>query len=371
MSDASRGAVAVRALGWIAVAALGLFLPVFLPDNWLQVGALSFAAAIGAAGLMLLFGRAGQLSLGHSFFLATGAYGYIWLASPSTEDYWGLGLPSAAAIPLAVVLAALAGLLLSSITSRLTGLGLGLATLSLVFIGVWLLTSLEPLTGAYQGRSVPALVIGPFSSSGSDLAIAGLPISRTVFLWYLTLSLLLLVVLFTRQLLASRIGRAFTAIRDAPIPAAALGVEVARFRVSAFVLSSAYAGLAGVLLAVILQRVVPSNWGLALTMSYLAMVVIGGLRSVGGAVLGAAFVTVEPPLLQSYGQYIPGVGAEGAGSGIGPAVAAQLAYGALVVVVLLFRPSGLVTLLDPVRSFLIRLFDGRPRRREAVSATNP
>ncbi len=347
-----------------AVALLGLVLPGILDPYWTQLGALIFAASIGAIGLMLLFGRVGQLSFGHSFFLAVGAYSYVWIASPGNDGTgWGLGLPSLLAIPLSMAIAGVAGLILSPIASRVKGLTLGLATLSLVFIGVWLLNTLEPLTGGYNGRNAPVLRIGAFSSAGSDLAVLGVPIGSAQFLWYVTLILLAAVSAFTVTLLRGRVGRAFTAIRDAEVHAAALGVDVVRYRAIAFTISSAYAGLAGVLLAIIIQRLTPSYWGLSLTLSYLAMIVIGGLRSVGGAVLGAVVVIGLPAVLQKYGYAIPGVGSEG-GPGLGPAVVAQVVYGLIVIIVLIFAPEGLVQILT-------RLVPARWRRPRATGAATP
>ncbi|HWH26681.1 MAG TPA: branched-chain amino acid ABC transporter permease [Pseudolysinimonas sp.] len=351
-----------RTVRWIIVGALaviGIVLPAFLEDFWLQLGALVFTASIGAIGLMLLFGRVGQLSLGHPFFLGIGAYSYVWLASPSGDDSrWGLGLPSLLAIPLAVIIAAVVGVALSPLAARLKGLSLGLATLSLIFIGVWLFYTLEPLTGGFNGRGAPALQIGPLSSTGSNLAIAGMPLGGPQFLWYVALILLVAVSAFTVALLKGRVGRAFTAIRDAEVHAAALGVNVGHYRAIAFAISSAYAGLAGSLLAIIIQLVTPDYWGLALSLSYLAMVVIGGMRSVAGAILGALFVMALPAILQRFGGDIPGVGSVG-GGGIGPAVVAQIIYGVVVIVVLIFEPQGLVRIIG-------RLVPKRWRRVDAA-----
>lgn len=359
MSEASKSTTGrmLRLVALTVAVALGLVLPAFMEGFWLQLGAVAFSAAIGAIGLTLLFGRVGQLSLGHPFFLAAGAYTYVWVVSPADGPGWGLGLPGLLGLPLAAVVAGLVGLALSPIAARLKGLSLGLATLALIFIGIWLLYTLEPLTGGYNGRNAPPLVLGPFSSAGSSLAVLGVPIGRPQFLWYVTLIILAGVAAFTLTLLRGRVGRAFTAIRDAEVHAAALGVEVGRWRGAAFTISSAYAGLAGALLAITVQRVVPDYWGLALSLGYLAMVVIGGLGSVGGAVLGAVFVTALPAVLQRYGDAIPGIGTAG-GDGLGPAVVAQLIYGAAVVAVLIFEPRGLIALGRRLAAF--RTSSGRP-----------
>lgn len=372
MSDGQR-AGRVPASTWVvrlAVAAVAVLLPALLTDYWVELGALVFASAIGAVGLMLLFGRVGQLSLGHPFFLAIGAYGYVWLASPPGEESLGVGVPSLLAVCLATLLAAIAGLVLSPIASRLKGLSLGLATLALVYIGAWLLYTLESLTGGYNGRSVPVLRVGDFTSAGSNLAVLGLPIGRAEFLWYLSVALLTVVGVFTTRLLRSRVGRAFSAVKDAEVQAAALGVEVARYRAIAFALSSAYAGLAGALLAVIIQFVVPDYWGLTLSLSYLAMVVIGGMRSVSGAVLGAVFVTMLPAMLQRYGDTIPFVGGAG-GDGLGAAVVAQLVYGGVLVAVLLFEPEGLTRIAARLSAHTVRSSPPEAEPEDAAVAARP
>src|SRR5690606_7939929 len=127
---------------------------------------------------------------------------------------------------------------------------LGLATLSLVFIGLWLEYTLEGVTGGINGRTAPPLEIGPLSSTGSNVAILGVPMGSEQFLWYLTAILLAIVATFTVSLLKGRVGRAFTAVRDAEMHAGALGVEVGFYRSVAFMISSAYAGLGGALLVI-------------------------------------------------------------------------------------------------------------------------
>lgn len=333
-----------RRLAWAILALLGLVLPWVLQSFWVQLGTLIFATAIGAIGLMLLFGRVGQLSLGHPFFLAIGAYSYILVASPGSAGHWGLGWPSIIGLPAAAALAALGGLLVSPIASRVRGLSLGLATLALTFIGEWILTTFNSLGGGYIGRMVPALHIGPFSSSpGSQVVVAGLAVGAAEFLWYVTFIVLVLVSIFTANLLKGRVGRAFTAIRDAEIHARTLGVEVTRYRAIAFVISSAYAGLAGALYVVIIRYVVPNYWGLELALSYLAMIVIGGMRSISGAILGAAFVTALPALLQHYGHAIPFFDSPTA-----PSVLSHVLYGVIVVVILIFEPLGLVRIVERI-----------------------
>ncbi|WP_202501215.1 branched-chain amino acid ABC transporter permease [Streptomyces sp. SID5785] len=324
-------------------ALLLLALPFYLDRFWLQAGLFAMAAAIGATGLNLLTGATGQLSMGHAFFLAVGAYGYCAFAGAPSGDTDGLGLPGWLAAVLAVLLAGAAGGLFSPIAGRLKGAYLGIATLALIFIGQHVLFNAEGLTGGANGRDVPVLSLFGLRFDDSELTVASVPFGAAEKLWYLGLVLILGCALFARGVLRGRPGRAMNAIRDHRIAAGVLGVPVARYRAGVFVLSSMYAGLAGVLLALVFQRTVPDYFGMVLSLEYLAMIVIGGLGSVAGAVVGAAFVSLLPQLLTRYSDSLPLVSAPGTG-GVAPGEAARYLYGAAVVAAVLFLPGGLVQL---------------------------
>ncbi|MFC9977992.1 branched-chain amino acid ABC transporter permease [Spirillospora sp. NPDC127200] len=331
---------------WIAGAVGLVVLPFYAGAFWLQAGLFAMAAAIGAIGLNVLTGAAGQLSMGHAFFLAVGAYSYVWMA--------GEGLPTALSALAAVTLTAVAGGLCAPLAGRLKGASLGIATLALVFIGQHVLFRAGSVTGGANGREVPPLEVAGlrFADSPEPMLVLGVPFGGMELLWYLALVLLAGSAWFARGVLRSRPGRAFNTLRDHEIAAGALGVPVARHRATAFVLSSMYAGLAGVLLALVFQRTVPEYFGLALALDYLAMIVIGGLGTVSGAVAGAVFVSLLPALLTRFGDALPLV-AEPGGDGLSPAEAARVLYGAVFVAVLLFLPGGLHGLaarLSPFRS---------------------
>ncbi|MEV7140681.1 branched-chain amino acid ABC transporter permease [Streptomyces tauricus] len=326
---------------WAAGALLLLVLPFYLDRFWLQAGLFAMAAAIGAIGLNLLTGSTGQLSMGHAFFLAVGAYGYCVFAADGGDGLTGFGLPSWLAAVLAVLVAGLAGGLFSPIAGRLRGAYLGIATLALIFIGQHVLFNAKDLTGGFNGRDVPPLSLFGLTFDDSELLVANVPFGSAEKLWYAALVLLLGCALFARGVLRGRPGRAMNAIRDHRIAAGVMGVPVARYRAAVFVLSSMYAGLAGVLLALVFQRTVPDYFGITLSLEYLAMIVIGGLGSVSGAVIGAVFVSVLPQLLTRYSDALPLVSAPGTG-GIAPGEASRYLYGAAIVVVVLFLPGGLV-----------------------------
>lgn len=324
-----------------------LALPFYLDRFWLQAGLFAMAAAIGAIGINLLTGATGQLSMGHAFFLAVGAYSYCVFAADGSgagsggDGLTGLGLPTWLAVVLATLVAGAAGGLFSPIAGRLRGPYLGIATIALIFIGQHVLFNARDLTGGFNGRDVPPLSLFGLTFDDRELIVANVPFGSAEKLWYAGLVLLIGCALFARGILRGRPGRAMNAIRDHRIAAGVIGVPVARYRAGVFVLSSMYAGLAGVLLALVFQRTVPDYFGITLSLEYLAMIVIGGLGSVSGAVVGAVFVSLLPQLLTRYSDALPLVSAPGTG-GIAPGEASRYLYGAAVVAVVLFLPGGLV-----------------------------
>ncbi|AMW08317.1 branched-chain amino acid ABC transporter permease [Streptomyces qaidamensis] len=349
MSERLPRARAIRLGRTLAAVAVLCALPFYLDAFWLRIGLFSMAAAVGAVGLGLLSGTAGQLSLGHAFFLAVGAYGYVWLAGEP-----GPGLPTAVAAVLAVLLAGAAGGLFSPVAGRVRGIYLGVATLALVFLGHHVLLTADSVTGGFNGRSVPPLELGGFSfSTNSELTLLGVPFGAEERLWYLGLALFAVTWFTARGILRGRPGRALVALRDSETAAAVMGVNVSRYRSAAFVVSSMYAGLAGVLLALSFRRVVPDYFGLVLSVDYLAMIVIGGLGSVAGATAGAVFVTALPLLMTRYADQLPLVAAPGTTDGtVGPTEAARYLYGAAIVLILLFAPDGLHGLARRLRARL-------------------
>jgi branched-chain amino acid transport system permease protein len=341
-----------------------LAIPLYVSEFWLLTGMFVMSAIVGAIGLNLLVGTAGQLSLAHAFFVAVGAYGYAFFAGTATGIGGGVrvsgaGLPPVIAAVLAVMLAGAAGLAFSPIAMRLRGIYLGVASLSLVFLGSHLLDNLTPVTGGFYGRTIPPFEVFGFSLSSATPAVAvfGIPLGAKERLWYFGLLVVTAAYLFARNLLRGRTGRALSAVRDGEVSAAVIGVDVRRHKAAAFVVSSMYAGVAGVLVGLAFQRVVPEYFGLLLSINFLAMVVIGGLGSVGGAALGAAFVTALPLLLTHYSDRLPLLAEPGSG-GIDAAIAGRFAYGLAVIAVIVIDPSGLASIVRRIRTRATR----RPAR---------
>jgi branched-chain amino acid transport system permease protein len=328
---------------------VAFLLPFYLEAFWLQTGLFAMAAAIGAIGLTILTGTTGQLSLAHAFFAAVGAYGYCYFAGGDglgVSGATGLSLPPIIAMVLAVALSGLAGALYSPISGRLRGIYLGIASIGLVFIGQHILFNAADVTGGFNGRDAAPFSIAGFSFSNTDpdLTIAGVPFESLERLWYLGLLLLALSYMYGRRLVDGRPGRALETVRDSEVAAAVMGVNVTRYKAAAFTVSSMYAGLSGVLLALVFNRIVPETFGLNLSVEFLAKIVIGGLGSVRGAVLGGIFVSMLPKILDKYSDSLPFLAAPGSGGGIEPGMAARFAFGAAIVAVLLFAPGGIGSL---------------------------
>ncbi|NBM18567.1 branched-chain amino acid ABC transporter permease [Streptomyces sp. GC420] len=337
---------ALRAAGLAALLAVPFYFEAF----WLQLGLFVYATAVAALGLTLLLGQAGMLSMGHAFFIALGAYGYTYLASPAGEDRVGLGLPPLLALVLAVALTGVAGLLFSPVAARLRGIYLGIASLGLVFVGQHVLVGAEPLTGGVNGRDVPGFALFGFAFEdvpGLTTYVLGVPFGREERLWYLALAVLLLAVVCFRLLVRGRVGRALRGVRDHEVAAAAMGVNVVRYKAYAFLASSMFAGLGGVLLALAFRRIIPDTFGVIMSVEYLAIIVIGGLGSAGGAVFGALFVASLPAVLERYVSQLQGSGAES--GGLTSAVLAKFVYGAAVVLIIVFEPGGGSALRDRLR----------------------
>ena len=352
--SAPRAARLVKLVVGLAVLVLLLVLPLYVEEFWLRTGFAVFGAIIGAVGLNLLVGTTGQLSLAHAFFLAVGAVTYTYTSGEpggTANQYGGLGWSPLLGMVLGVLAAGLAGVLFSPIAARLRGIYLGIASLGLVFIGDHVLNTWSSVTGGFNGRLVPPFSMFGFSFGGNDsppLAVLGVPFGQAERVWYLGLALCIGACWFAANLLRSRPGRALQTLRDSEVAASVMGVDVRDYKAKAFLVSSMYAGLAGVLYALSIGSVAPESFGLTLSVQFLAMIVLGGLGSVWGSVLGATFVSALPLVFQQYAGSLPFIVDPGE-PGIGASQAAAFLYGAAIVLVVLFEPGGLVGLARRLR----------------------
>jgi branched-chain amino acid transport system permease protein len=333
---------------WLALALVALaLLPLQLPRDLLILAATAFLAAIGALGLNLATGYAGQVSLGHAFFLGVGAYTAAALSGdPADERVLGLGLDMVIWLPAAGLLAALLGALVAPLAVRLQGLYLAFVTLGLVALGEHLFRNWDRLTGGVGvGRPAAVLRLGGFRfDRGGE--IFGVAVSREQRTYYLALMLCVVMTLAAKNLARSRVGRAFAAVRDRDLAAEMMGVPLARTKLVAFAVSSFYAGVAGAVLYSVTGSVEPSGFNLFLSIHYIAMVLIGGAGTIAGSLMGAACVVLLPRLLDGV------LTLTGAGGGfLGAAQLERLGFGVLIVAFLLFEPRGLFGIWVRLRDY--------------------
>lgn len=354
-----------RALVLTGLILLGLVF-IFGGDTWLSILNYTAIAAFAALSLNVLTGYAGQISLGISFFMGVGAYTAAWLGGDPPlikGDPAGLGLSFFIWLPAAGIVAALAGALIGPTALRLKGFYLGIVTLALVFIGYYLFINLRGITGGAQGRSFPAPGFGSFSFASPD-PILGLQFTSNQMYFLLLVLVLALAAVFVANVMRTRAGRAMRAVRDNEAAAAIMGVNLFEAKMSAFVLSSFLAGIAGALLASYPGFAEPSTWGgaggLVLSIQFVAAILIGGVASVWGSILGAAFVFALPQVLQ----LLTSQGQTASSSGISSGDLNAIVYGALIILFLLFEPAGMIGLIRrsqlALRRFDIRRKGGMP-----------
>lgn len=320
----------------LVVAAAG---PFVLQDPLLRTLALAFVFAIGALGLNMVTGLAGQVSLGHAFFVGIGAYTAAAISGDPEARTIGFGIQEMWVwLPAAGIVAATFGVLVAPIATRLRGLYLAIVTLGLVFLGEHVFREWSSLTGgAGVGRSAadPVLFGFDFSKATSDSYFTG-----PQQLYYLMLVMLLVFALAARNIARSKIGRSFAAVRDRDMAAEMMGIDLPRAKTLAFALSSFYAGCAGALLYTISGFFDPGSFSLLLSVQFIAMVLIGGAGTVGGTIAGALFISLLPTLSRELPAYLTFISSSPAET---PNVfqVEQILYGLLIVVFLLFEPRGL------------------------------
>lgn len=300
----------------LAVAAL------LLPDYYLSRFNFLWIAIISAAGLNLLTGLAGQVSLGQAAFMAIGAY-----TGALVHGY--LGGDMIVSLVLGALVAAAVGLLIGIPSLRLRGFYLALTTLALHFAAIFMGNKLQLTAGgsATTGFGIDRAMIGPLRLAGD-------------YSWFIALTIFgLLTLVGFHNLARSKVGRAWTAIRDRDIAASIIGVDVTRYKLLAFVVSSAIAGAAGVLQAYYLGNVAVESYGLELAISYVAIIIVGGMGTVAGTVLGAIVILQLPFFIQWLTAITVG---SDASSNFFIFDLQAGAFGVVIIAFLMFEPDGVV-----------------------------
>jgi branched-chain amino acid transport system permease protein len=298
----------------IGAAALAALAAPWLAPNDYVVGVMTRIClyAMLALGLNIVVGFAGLLDIGYVAFFGIGSYVYAFLASP----HFGIHLPPLLILPILVAVTALAGLLIGAPTLRLRGDYLAIVTLGFGEITYILLLNLDrpiDITGGPSGL----ISIDPPSAFGFS-------VTRNIEYYYLFLAFLLLVLIASVRLRDSRIGWAWQAIREDELAASAMGIDTTRAKLQAFAVGASFAGVAGGLLASWQRSVFPDNFLFQESINVLAMVILGGMGSVAGVVLGATIVVALPELFRDLALY------------------RLLAFGLMLMVLMIFRPQGLL-----------------------------
>ncbi|MBF8259053.1 MAG: branched-chain amino acid ABC transporter permease [Actinobacteria bacterium] len=296
-----------------------LAVPYMIKGEYLWILLQIVIASIGAVGINILTGFTGQISLGQGAFLGVGAYTSAYITAKLGLSFW-VGVPAAGLVT------ALCGMVFGIPSLRLKGLYLAIATLASQFILEWIFVRWESVTGGSYGITIPRPSIAGFTFA-SDLSY-----------YYIVLLIAAAMILFATNLMRSKTGRAFMAVRDHYISAEIMGISLYKYRLLSFGISSFYAGVAGALFGHSLKFVTSEQFNIEISVIYLAMIIIGGLGSIIGSIYGAVFMILLPKLLSVLTEMI---GADF------PSIA-RLAiafehgiFGLIIILFLIFEPDGL------------------------------
>lgn len=294
---------------------LAVLLPPFLGSYYHFVASLALINVIIAVGLNILTGNAGQISMCQSSFMAIGAYSTTFLSTKAGMSYW-------ISMPVGGVIAAAFGLALGFPALRIRGFYLAVVTLGFLEITQIMVEQLPAITGGVRGISSPRP------------EFFGAKLSNDLAFYYIVLAIMLCGVWCAVSLLRSPTGRAFNAMRNSEAAAQTLGVPLARMKLAAFVIAAFYAGIGGGLYASLIGFIDPLEFGVWTSIRQVVFIVVGGLGSVVGSIVGAVTLTLLPELLRGFKEYN------------------EFVFGGLLLLVLTVMPTGLVGLVPRVRSHL-------------------
>ncbi|MGI9018336.1 MAG: branched-chain amino acid ABC transporter permease [Euzebya sp.] len=337
-----------KAVSVLVLLILTALMPFFLDANLLVLMSRAFALAIGAIGMNLVTGYAGQVSLGHAFFVGLGAFTAATVSGNPESRTLGFGLPMIVWLPAAALIPGLIGAVVAPLATRLRGLYLAIVTLGLVFLGEHLFREADFITGGF-GVGRPGVQASFFGISLTD---NGPSFSGQAKTFWFALVLLIVVALLGRNIARTAVGRAFQAVRDRDIAAEIIGVQLTKSKVLAFVISSAFAGLSGAVLYTITRQITPESFNLGLSVQFIAIILIGGASTISGSIAGAVFLTVLLRLaeeLSRFASFIPPPGQPG--GLLNTAQVSIILYGFLIVGFLLFEPRGLFGVWIRIRNY--------------------
>jgi branched-chain amino acid transport system permease protein len=329
-------------IGFVLVGIALLALPFALAQvgtAWVRITNLAILFVLLSLGLNIVVGFAGLLDLGYIAFYAVGAYTYALLASP----HFNIHLPFWIILPIGAAIACLFGVLLGTPTLKLRGDYLAIVTLGFgEIVRIFFNNLSQPfnLTNGPQGITlIDPFHIGDFSFAKTDVVL-GLSFSGPIKYYYLLTVVLLVVIVVNLRLQDSRLGRAWEAIREDEIAARAMGINTTRIKLLAFAMGASFGGIAGGMFSAMQGFISPESFILVESVMVLSMVVLGGMGNIWGVIVGAlllSFVpevlryTVEPAQKALFGRML-----------VEPEVIRMLLFGLALVLMMLFRPAGLL-----------------------------
>jgi branched-chain amino acid transport system permease protein len=323
----ARWTVAALAVIFFAV------IPLALHEYYLSVANLVWIAVIGALGLNILVGYTGQISIGHGAFMSVGAYTAANLAN-RLDSPWPVNLLAGG------LMAAAIGAVVGIPSLRIKGLYLAIATLAGQLIIEWTINHVTFISGGVQA-----------SIDVARPRIGSMVLSSQRAMYYFLLVFVALAILGTMNLVRSRIGRAFIAIRDQDIAAEIIGIDIFRYKLLAFAISSFYAGVTGVLYTYFLGIANYEQFQIGVSIDYLAMIIVGGLGSVLGSIFGAIFITLLPIVIRIAMESFGGVFfSQQTVLNLIPNLRLML-FGVLIIFFLIVEPDGLNRLWRNIRNY--------------------
>ncbi len=304
---------------------LALLAPLAVGSYYISELSIFLAYILAGIGLMVLTGFTGQVSFGHAAFLGLGAYTHSILL--------GLGVPFLISLPVAALVSGAIGAALGRAVSKMHGFYLAIATLAFVIIVETVLGEWETLTGGHMGLQVPPVVL------------FGYELSAEWQLYYLILAVVAFCIWGVANLMRSPTGRAMIAVRDSETSARSLGLDIGCTKILAFFISASITGLAGGLMAHLLWFLSPETFGVPESLKILLMVIVGGLGTITGAILGAVFVTILPNIIGLLREVLPDAIAHAAGL-------EQFLFGGIIAAFIILEPEGLYGRWRKFRLFL-------------------
>jgi branched-chain amino acid transport system permease protein len=315
---------------WLMLVVFLIFLlacPLFFSDRVLTIMTIIGITIVSVQGLNILTGYCGQISIGHAGFMAVGAYTSGILTAK-------LGMPFWVALPCAALAAGMVGLIFGLPSLKIKGFYLIMATIAAQFIIVWLIIQLRSITGGPDGLSVPRPEIGSFVFR-----------SKTSY-FYLVMAIACLATFLAQNIVRTRAGRAFVAIRDNDLAAEVMGINLWAYKLIAFFIGCVYAGVAGSLLVHYFAFACLDQFPFMNSVWYLGMLIVGGMGSVPGAIFGAVSLKLLDELVTIVGPVLSSVFAAQAAASL-----ALISRGVVIMLFLIFEPRGLAHRWDLIKGY--------------------